>query len=84
MRQALTLLWVGLAAWWPGLASAEEAVGEGYHGITTLYYTVIWSILCYGLYDTFGGKAFYVGAPMLGLGLQHQVRMNSMCLKVRE
>lgn len=69
MRQALTLLWIGLAAWWPGVALAEEAVGGGYRGIATLYYTVIWSILCYGLYDAFGKKAFYVGAPILALSI---------------
>jgi len=69
MRRAFIALWIGFAAWWPGLALAEEAVGGGYRGIATLYYTVIWIILCYGLYDAFGGKAFYVGAPMLGLGI---------------
>ena len=51
------------------VALAEEAVGGGYRGIATLYYTVIWSILCYGLYDAFGKKAFYVGAPILALSI---------------
>ena len=69
MRQALTLLWIWLAVWWPGFASAEEAIRGGYRGIASLYYTVIGSVLCYGLYDAFGEKAFYVGAPILGLGI---------------
>ena len=69
MRQALIFLWIGLAAWWPSLASAEEAQRGGYRGIASLYYTVIWCVLCYGLYDAFGKKAFYVGAPILALGI---------------
>jgi hypothetical protein len=70
MRQALTLLWIWLAIVWPKLALAEEeAINGGYRGIATLYYIVIWSILCFGLYDAFGKKAFYVGAPILGLAI---------------
>src|SRR5690349_6298111 len=52
MRPVLTL-WVGLAAWWPTLAWAEGA-GGGYRGIGSIYYTFIWVVLCYGLYDAFG------------------------------
>ncbi len=68
MRQALTLVGVGLVAWWPALVLAEEeVVGGSYRGIAALYFTVIWAVLCYGVYDVFGKKAFYVGAPTLGL-----------------
>lgn len=68
MRQALILVWIGLAAWWPALVLAEEAViGGSYRGIAALYFTVIWAVLCYGVYDVFGKKAFYIGAPILGL-----------------
>ena len=68
MRQVLTLVGVGLVAWWPDLVLAEEeVVGGSYRGIAALYFTVIWGVLCYGVYDVFGKKAFYVGAPILGL-----------------
>ena len=68
MRQALILAGVGLVAWWPALVLAEEeVVGGSYRGIAALYFTVIWGVLCYGVYDVFGKKAFYVGAPILGL-----------------
>ena len=69
MRQAFIFLWIWLATLWPMFASAEEVVNGGYRGIATLYYIVIWSILSFGLYDAFGKKALYVGAPILGLGI---------------
>jgi hypothetical protein len=65
MRLLLAAL-LGLAVWWPTLALAEGA-GGSYRGIASLYYTLIWVILSYGLYDTFGKKAMYVGAPILAI-----------------
>lgn len=66
MRALLTLL-LGLLTWWPTLAWAEEAAGGSYRGISSIYYTLIWVILSYGLYDAFGKKALYVGAPILAV-----------------
>jgi hypothetical protein len=66
MKLLLMRLWIVLVAWAPSLAFAEE-IHEGYRGIATIYYTVMWVILCYGLYDAFGKKAFYVGAPLVGV-----------------
>ncbi len=65
MRYLYALL-LGLAVWWPALAYAEGA-GGSYRGIASLYYTLMWGILCYGLYDTFGKTALYVGAPILAV-----------------
>jgi hypothetical protein len=65
MRPVLLVL-LGLALWWPTLAFAEGA-GGGYRGIGTMYYTLIWVVLCYGLYDTFGKTALYIGAPILAV-----------------
>ena len=65
MRYLYALL-LGLAAWGPTFAFAEGAGGT-YRGIASLYYTLMWGILCYGLYDTFGKTAFYVGAPILAV-----------------
>lgn len=66
----MRLVW-GLASWLllgaPTLAFAEGA-GGSYRGIATMYYTLIWVVLCYGLYDTFGKTALYVGAPLLAIG----------------
>ena len=69
MRRLLFTLLTALTCWWPSLALAEEAVGGSYRGIATLYYTLVWGILCYGLYDAFGKKAMYVGAPILALAI---------------
>jgi hypothetical protein len=55
-----------LTASWPALAFAEGA-GGSYRGIASLYYTLMWAILCYGLYDTFGKTALYVGGPILAV-----------------
>jgi hypothetical protein len=52
---------------WPGLVWAEDAPQGGYRGIATIYYTLIWAILVYGLRDAFGKKAFYVGAPVIAI-----------------
>ncbi len=65
MRHFLALL-LGFTVWWPATAFAEGA-GGGYRGIATMYYTLIWVVLCYGLYDTFGKTALYVGAPILAV-----------------
>lgn len=51
----------------PGLVWAEEEPHAGYRGIATIYYTLIWAILVYGLHDAFGKKAFYVGAPVMAV-----------------
>jgi hypothetical protein len=67
MRQVLGLL-IGLTIWWPAFAFAEGAGGT-YRGIASIYYTLIWAILCYGLNDTFGKKALYVGGPILAIGI---------------
>jgi hypothetical protein len=67
MRQKIFMLLIGLAMWWPGPAGAEEIVSGSYRGIASLYYTLMWGILCYGLYDAFGKKALYVGGPILAL-----------------
>lgn len=56
----------GFMTWWPTLASAEEVHGS-YRGIGSIYYTFIWVVLCYGLYDAFGKKAMYIGAPILAI-----------------
>lgn len=66
MKVLVTLL-IGLAFWWPSLAFAEEVIESSYRGIASIYYTLMWGILCYGLYDAFGKKAFYVGAPVLAI-----------------
>ena len=60
------ILLIGLAVWWPTLAFAEGA-GGSYRGIGTMYYTLMWVVLCYGLYDTFGKTAMYIGAPILAV-----------------
>jgi len=65
MRPVLIVL-LGLLVWWPAFAWAEGA-GGGYRGIGSMYYTLIWVVLCYGLYDTFGKTAMYIGAPILAV-----------------
>lgn len=67
MRLLLSLL-IGIAIWWPTFAFAEGAGGT-YRGIAQIYYTLMWAILCYGVYDTFGKRALYFGAPILAVGL---------------
>jgi len=67
MRYLLTLVFTS-AAWLPALTwAAEEELTASYRGIATIYYVLIWGILSYGLYDAFGRKALYVGAPILAL-----------------
>lgn len=63
----LMTLWIALATWAPTAAFAEDAMVGGYRGIATIYYTLMWAILCYGLYDSFGKKAMYIGAPLVAL-----------------
>jgi hypothetical protein len=57
---------IGLTIWWPTVAFAEGA-GGSYRGIGTIYFTFMWAVLCYGLYDTFGKTAMYIGAPILAI-----------------
>ena len=64
--KALFHLAIILLLSWPGLLWAEEP-HAGYRGIATVYYTLIWGILVYGLWDAFGKKAFYVGAPVMAI-----------------
>ena len=52
---------------WPGLLWAEDEPHGGYRGIATIYYTLIWGILVYGLWDAFGKKALYIGAPVMAI-----------------
>jgi hypothetical protein len=66
MKPGLGLL-IGLVVWSPAVAFAEGAGGT-YRGIATMYYTLMWGVLCYGLYDTFGKTALYIGAPLLAIG----------------
>lgn len=65
MRLWITL-WIALATWAPTLAFAEEEMG-GYRGIASIYFTLMWAILCYGLYDSFGKKAMAIGGPIVGV-----------------
>jgi hypothetical protein len=67
MKRTLGVL-ICLTAWFPTFAFAEGAGGT-YRGIAQIYYTLIWVILCYGLYDVFGKKVMYVGAPLLAIGI---------------
>ncbi len=69
MRLLITL-WVALMTWAvPAFALASEEFDGGYRGIATIYYTLMWVILTYGLYDSFGKQAMYVGAPVLAIVL---------------
>ncbi|HSF70261.1 MAG TPA: hypothetical protein VLA47_07745 [Nitrospira sp.] len=65
--KALIHLVMTLLVSWPALVWAEEAPQTGYRGIATLYYTLIWGILTYGLWDAFGKKALYIGAPVMAV-----------------
>ncbi|HJT21301.1 MAG TPA: hypothetical protein VJ746_12570 [Nitrospira sp.] len=56
-----------LASWLPSLAWAEEGPTGSYRGIATIYYTLIWVVLSYGLYDSFGRRALYIGAPIIAV-----------------
>jgi hypothetical protein len=66
MRRSVSGLVAGLVVSLPALALAEGA-GGSYRGIGSMYYTLIWVVLCYGLYDTFGKKAMIIGAPILAV-----------------
>ena len=52
----------------PSLALAEGA-GGSYRGIAQIYYTLIATILIYGVNDTFGRKVMYVVGPLIALGM---------------
>jgi hypothetical protein len=58
----------GLMAFWPTLALAEEA-GGSYRGIGSIYFTLMGSILIYGVYDSFGKRAAYILGPLIVIGL---------------
>lgn len=66
MRRSVSSLLAWLAASLPTFALAEGA-GGSYRGIGSMYYTLIWVVLCYGLYDTFGKTAMLIGAPILAV-----------------
>jgi hypothetical protein len=66
MAYLLALVTV-LTSWLPTLAWAEEGPTGGYRGIATIYYTLIWVVLSYGLYDSFGRRALYIGAPIIAV-----------------
>lgn len=53
-----------LSASVPSWALATEP-SSGYQGIASMYYTLIAVVLIYGVYDTFGKKAMYIGAPII-------------------
>ena len=65
--KALIPLIAALILSWPDLLWAEDAPHGGYRGIATMYYTLIWGVLVYGLWDVFGKKAFYIGAPVMAI-----------------
>jgi hypothetical protein len=65
----LQILLLGLLTSSPTLALAEGEVSGGYRGISSIYYTFIWVVLSYGLYDAFGKKAMYIGAPILAVAM---------------
>jgi hypothetical protein len=52
----------------PALALAEGAGGT-YRGIASIYFTFITVVLIYGIYDVFGKKAMYIGAPIIAIGM---------------
>jgi hypothetical protein len=65
----LFAMWVGLATVLLPALSFAEGAGGTYRGIGQMYYTFIWIVLTYGVYDTFGKKAMYVAAPIMAVGL---------------
>lgn len=56
--------WTGRLVAYPRICRRSRGT---YRGIATMYYTLMWLVLCYGLYDTFGKTALYVGAPILAV-----------------
>ena len=66
MKRIVASLVGSLAATMPSLALAYE--GSGYRGIASMYYTFIAMVLVYGVYDTFGKKGMYIGAPVIIIG----------------
>jgi hypothetical protein len=53
--KAMVHLVIALLLSWPGLVWAEDAPQAGYRGIATI------------LWDAFGRKALYVGAPVMAV-----------------
>jgi hypothetical protein len=66
MSRLVPPTFAAMVAWMPTLALAEGA-GGSYRGIGMMYYTLMWVVLSYGLYDTFGKTAMYIGAPILAV-----------------
>ncbi|HJT21294.1 MAG TPA: hypothetical protein VJ746_12535 [Nitrospira sp.] len=66
MSRLVLPVFSAMVAWMPTVALAEGA-GGGYRGIGMMYYTLMWVVLSYGLYDTFGKTALYIGAPILAV-----------------
>ncbi|HEU4683555.1 MAG TPA: hypothetical protein VFS39_03530 [Nitrospira sp.] len=66
MSRLIAPVFAGLTVSMPAIALAEGA-GGGYRGIGMMYYTLMWLVLSYGLYDTFGRTAMYIGAPILAV-----------------
>jgi len=64
MKRLMGYLFGLLCAAVPSVALATEAHG-GYRGIAWMYYTLIAVVLIYGVYDTFGKKAMYIGTPII-------------------
>jgi hypothetical protein len=59
---------IGFTTFWPTLALAEEAGGT-YRGIGSIYFTIIGTILIYGVYDSFVKLPMYIAAPIIVIGL---------------
>ena len=64
MKRLMAALTGFVSASLPAHVLASEAHG-GYQGIAAMYYTLIAVVLIYGVYDTFGKKAMYIGAPII-------------------
>lgn len=64
MKRLMAALAGFLSASVPTWALATEP-SSGYQGIASMYYTLIAIVLIYGVYDTFGKKAMYIGAPII-------------------
>ncbi|UVT16519.1 MAG: hypothetical protein H8K04_02845 [Nitrospira sp.] len=60
----LATLSAGLILGSPALALAVEH-NASYRGIGWIYFTLIATILIYGVYDSFGKTAMYVAAPVI-------------------
>jgi hypothetical protein len=63
MKRIATLA-AGLILGSPAFALAADH-SASYRGIGWIYYTLISTILIYGVYDSFGKTAMYVAAPII-------------------